>query len=93
MVDHGTDQQPAIDIAKLLNERWKGAVTSVDYVAEYYDYKEVEKFEKETLGINEKTDGFHDDFYTAAISVAIAPESARMPERIKRERPRSTAWN
>jgi creatinine amidohydrolase len=83
MVDHGQDAGPMQAAAKTLTEKWAGSGTSIYYVKEYYDYDEVEKFEHEVLGITEKRDGFHDDYYTASISVAIDPVEARMQERIK----------
>jgi creatinine amidohydrolase len=83
MVDHGSDQGPCIEVSKTLGEKWKGSGTRIHYVPEYYNYSEVVKFEQDVLGIHEKRDGYHDDYYTASISVAIDPNGARMPERIK----------
>jgi creatinine amidohydrolase/Fe(II)-dependent formamide hydrolase-like protein len=83
MVDHGADAAPMKDAAKELSEKWAGSGSAVYYVPEYYDYNEVEKFEKDVLGVTEKREGFHDDYYTASISVAIDPVEARMQERIK----------
>jgi creatinine amidohydrolase len=83
MVDHGADAAPIQAAAKELNDKWTGSGTSVHYVPEYYDYNEVEKFEHDVLGVTEKREGFHDDYYTASISVAIDPVEARMQERIK----------
>jgi creatinine amidohydrolase len=83
MVDHGADAAPMQTAAKELNEKWTGSGTAVYYVPEYYNYNEVEKFEHDTLGVTEKREGFHDDYYTASISVAIDPVEARMQERIK----------
>jgi hypothetical protein len=53
------------------------------YVAAYYDYDAVEKFEHDVLGVREKSEGYHDDYYVAAISVAIDPNGVRLPERRK----------
>ena len=36
-------------------------------IPEYYNYADVEKFEQETLGIHEKLEGYHDDYYISAI--------------------------
>ncbi len=83
MVDHGSDVRPSQDAAKALSEKWAGSGVLVAYVPEYYDYHEVEQFEADVLGVHEKRDGYHDDYYTASISVAIDPVSARMAERIK----------
>jgi len=83
MVDHGADAGPLQAAAKELSEKWAGSGTSVYYVPEYYNYNEVEKFEHDVLGVTEKREGFHDDYYTASISVAIDPVEARMQERVK----------
>jgi creatinine amidohydrolase/Fe(II)-dependent formamide hydrolase-like protein len=83
MVDHGADARPMQDAVKALSDKWAGSGVTANYVAEYYDYNEVETFEHEVLKVTEKRDGYHDDYYTASISVAIDPNGARMPERIK----------
>jgi creatinine amidohydrolase len=83
MVDHGGDQRGAIDAAKTLSDKWKGSGVRALYVAAYYDYDAVEKFESDVLGVHEKSEGFHDDYYVAAISVAIDPNGVRLPERKK----------
>jgi creatinine amidohydrolase/Fe(II)-dependent formamide hydrolase-like protein len=83
MVDHGADARPMQAAAKALSEKWAGSGAAVYYVPEYYDYDEVEKFEHDVLGVTEKREGFHDDYYTASISVAIDPVEARMAERVK----------
>jgi creatinine amidohydrolase/Fe(II)-dependent formamide hydrolase-like protein len=84
LVDHGGDQKGAIEAAKNLSDKWKGSGVNAIYVAAYYDYDEVEKFQHDVLGMREKQmDGYHDDYYTAVISLVIDPESARMAERRK----------
>jgi creatinine amidohydrolase len=83
MVDHGGDQKGAVEAANTLAEKWKGSGVRAAYIAAYYDYDEVEKFEHDVLGVHEKSEGYHDDYYVAAISVAIDPNGARLPERIK----------
>lgn len=83
LVDHGGDQQGAVDAAKALSEKWKGSGVRAIYVAAYYDYDAVEKFEHDVLGVREKSEGYHDDYYVAAISVAIDPNGVRLPERRK----------
>jgi creatinine amidohydrolase/Fe(II)-dependent formamide hydrolase-like protein len=83
LVDHGGDQQGAIEAAKSLADKWKGSGVRAAYVAAYYDYDQVEKFEHDVLGVHEKSEGYHDDYYTASISVAIDPNGVRLPERMK----------
>ena len=83
MVDHGSDQGPTVEVSKTLAEAWKASGAMAYYVKEYYNYNEVEKFEHEILKVEEKREGYHDDYYTASISVALDPVSARMAERKK----------
>jgi creatinine amidohydrolase len=83
LVDHGGDTKGAIEAARTLSEKWKGAGVRAAYVAAYYDYDAVEKFEHDVLGVHEKSEGYHDDYYVAAISVAIDPNGVRLPERMK----------
>lgn len=84
LVDHGGDQKGAMEAANELSDKWKGSGVRAAYVAAYYDYDAVEKFQHDVLGAHEKSlDGFHDDYYTAVISLAIDPEEARMAERNK----------
>lgn len=83
LVDHGGDQAGAKETAETLNQKWKGSGVAAHYVAAYYNYDDVEKFERDVLGIREKSEGYHDDYYTAATSMAIDPNGVRMPERKK----------
>jgi creatinine amidohydrolase len=83
LVDHGGDQKGAVEAAKSLSEKWKGSGVRALYVAAYYNYDAVEKFEHDVLGVHEKSEGYHDDYYVAAISAAIDPNGIRLPERTK----------
>lgn len=84
LVDHGGDQKGAEEAAKDLSEKWKGSGVRALYVAAYYDYDDVEKYQHDVLGVHEKSrDGYHDDYYTSVISLVIDPNGVRMPERRK----------
>ena len=65
-----------------LNAEWKGQ-GRVHYIPEYYNYADVEKFEEEQLGIHEKLEGYHDDYYISAIISTVSTDAIRMPERRK----------
>ena len=52
-------------------------------IPEYYNYDEVEKFEQSALGIHEKMEGLHDDYYISAIIAVHDLNGVRLPERIK----------
>ena len=53
------------------------------YIKEYYNNAAINQFVKDVLKVEEKQEGYHDDYFTAAVSVATDPLSARMPQRIK----------
>jgi len=83
--DSGGNQRPMQDVAEVLNTKWKGDPSGVRAYAipEYYNYADVETFEQETLGIHEKLEGLHDDYYISALIAVHDPNGVRMPERIK----------
>jgi len=66
-----------------MNGSWKGSGTTAYYVPEYYNYDEVETFEQEALGIHEKLEGLHDDYYISSIIMVHDLDGVRAPERIK----------
>lgn len=68
--------------ATALNAEWKGN-GYVHFIPEYYNYADVEKFEEEVLGIHEKLEGYHDDYYITAIISTVSTDAIRMNERRK----------
>lgn len=83
MGDHGPDQPPQIEVAKELNEQWKGSGVFLAHIPEYYNYADVQKYETDVLGIHEKGEGYHDDYYSSTIVMTQSLDNARIPERIK----------
>ena len=81
--DHGGDQRGINIVSKALNEKWKGSGITTYYVADFYDYAAVEKFEQDVLGIHEKLEGFHDDYYISSIIMTVDLNGVRLPERRK----------
>jgi creatinine amidohydrolase len=83
--DNGGNVKPLGEVAEALNARWKAAGTDARAysIPEYYNYGEVEQFEQSALGIHEKMEGLHDDYYISAIIAVHDPNGLRMPERIK----------
>ena len=83
--DSGGNVRPLGEVAEALNTKWKA--TGVDAraysIPEYYNYGEVEQFEQSALGIHEKMEGLHDDYYISAIIAVHDPNGVRMPERMK----------
>lgn len=83
MVDHGSAAAPMTEVSKAIAEQWKDSGTRVVYVKEYYNNAAVEQYVRDVLKVQEKQEGYHDDYFTAAVSVATDPVSARIPQRIK----------
>jgi len=83
--DSGGNIKPLTEAAEALNAKWKAAGSDVRAysIPEYYNYGEVEEFEKTTLGIHEQMEGLHDDYYISAIIAVHDPNGVRMPERVK----------
>jgi creatinine amidohydrolase/Fe(II)-dependent formamide hydrolase-like protein len=83
--DSGGNIKPLTEAAEALNAKWKAAGSDVRAysITEYYNYGEVEEFEKTTLGIHEQMEGLHDDYYISAIIAVHDPNGVRMPERVK----------
>jgi len=82
MGDSGGNLKGMQEVATTLNSEWKGQ-GYVHFIPEYYNYADVEKFEEEQLGIHEKLEGYHDDYYITAIISTVSTDAIRMPERRK----------
>ena len=80
--DSGGNLTGMKDAAAALNAEWKGQ-GAVHFIPEYYNYGDVEQFEEKVLGIHEKLEGYHDDYYISAIIATVSTDAIRMPERIK----------
>lgn len=80
--DSGGNLNGMKDAAAALNAEWKGRGV-VHFIPEYYNYGDVEQFEEKVLGIHEKLEGYHDDYYISAIIATVSTDAIRMPERIK----------
>ena len=83
MGDHGPDQKPEIEVAKAMNEKWKGTGVFFAHIPEYYNYADVQKYEADVLGVHEKAEGYHDDYYSSTIVMTQDLNHARIPERTK----------
>ena len=81
--DSGGNRTPMKDVADAVNAAWAGSGARVHYIPEYYNYADVEAFEKTELGIHEKMEGLHDDYYISAIIATVDTNGIRMPERVK----------
>jgi creatinine amidohydrolase len=80
--DSGGNAKGMQAAATSLNAEWKGN-GYVHFIPEYYNYADVEKFEEDVLGIHEKLEGYHDDYYITAIISTVSTDAIRMNERKK----------
>jgi len=83
MGDSGGNLAGMQAVADALNAEWKKEGAIAYHVPEYYNYADVEKFEEEALGIHEKLEGYHDDYYISSIIATVDTDGIRMPERVK----------
>ena len=81
--DSGGNIKPMTEVVQALNAEWKGEKAVAYVIPEYYNYADVEKFEEEALGIHEKLEGYHDDYYISSIIATVDTNGVRMPERRK----------
>ncbi|MCC7126474.1 MAG: creatininase family protein [Acidobacteria bacterium] len=82
MGDSGGNLKGMQEVAAALNAEWKGQ-GYVHFIPEYYNYGDVEHFQETELGIHEKLEGYHDDYYISAIISTVDTDGIRMPERRK----------
>jgi len=83
MVDHGSAAAPMMEISKSLGEQFAQSGVRVAYVKEYYNNAALTQYVREILKVEEKQEGYHDDYFTAAVSIAMDPLTARIPQRIQ----------
>ena len=82
MGDSGGNLNGMKEVASALNAEWKGH-GAVHFIPEYYNYGDVEQFQEKVLGIHEKLEGYHDDYYISAMIATVSTDAIRMPERVK----------
>ena len=83
MGDSGGNANGMKEAAAALNAEWKKQGAIAYFIPEFYNYADVEKFEEDVLGIHEKLEGYHDDYYISSIIATVDTNGIRMPERIK----------
>ena len=69
-------------IAERLAAEWKNSGTRIDYIPEYFNWKECGEFLK-SQGIIETPEGYHDDPSISSIMATIDPQSIRLEQRRK----------
>jgi creatinine amidohydrolase len=90
MGDSGGNMKGMQEAADALNAEWKKDACSAPcrpaiayFIPEFYNYADVEQFEESALGIHEKLEGYHDDYYISSIIATVDTNGIRMPERVQ----------
>lgn len=79
--DSGGNQKGMKAVAARLSTRWTDGKTGVHFIPEYYDYPGVTKWLQQQ-GIQQKSEGYHDDFAVTAQMMVVDPATVRMKQRI-----------
>ena len=80
--DSGGNQTGMKAVAERLAAEWKNSGTRIDYIPEYFNWKECGEFLK-SQGIIETPEGYHDDPSISSIMATIDPQSIRLEQRRK----------
>jgi creatinine amidohydrolase len=83
--DSGGNQAGMKAVAANLNETWGDAGTRLHFIPEYYDFASVAKWLEEQ-GVEQTSEGLHDDFAMTAMMMAVDRDSVRTQQRIKADR-------
>lgn len=82
--DSGGNQRGMATVAEELAAAWRGQGVVVAHIPEYYNYGEVEEYQRDVLGVDEdpRLEGLHDDYYITTIIMNDDPRHVRLEQRI-----------
>ena len=82
--DSGGNQRGMAAAAEELSAAWAGQGVVVAHIPEYYNYGDVEAFQREVLGVEEdpRLEGLHDDYYITSIIMNDDPQFVRFEQRL-----------
>lgn len=82
--DSGGNQRGMAAVVEELAAAWRGQGVLVAHIPEYYNYSEVEEYQRAELGVDEdpRIEGLHDDYYITSIIMNEDPAHVRLQERI-----------
>lgn len=85
MGDSGGNGRGMAAAAEALQAAWQGEGVVIAHIPEYYNYGEVEAYQRDVLGVDEdpRLEGLHDDYYITTIIMNDDPEYVRLEQRIK----------
>ena len=82
--DSGGNRRGMAAVAEQLAGAWKGEGVVIAHIPEYYNYSDVEAYQRDVLGVDEdpRLEGLHDDYYITSIIMNDDPEYVRLQQRI-----------
>ena len=83
MGDSGGNQTPMREVAGELTAQWGAGPTHVHFIGEYYQNSAMRTFIQEELGIEEVSEGLHDEYFIAVTMMAADLNSVRTDQRIR----------
>jgi creatinine amidohydrolase/Fe(II)-dependent formamide hydrolase-like protein len=78
--DSGGNQAGMKAVAERLAADWSGSGPRIDFIPEYFNWKECGEFLK-SQGIIETPEGYHDDASISSIMATVDPQSIRLEQR------------
>jgi len=83
--DSGGNTRGMAAVAEELQSAWAGQDVVIAHIPEYYNYGDVETYQREVLGVDEdpRLEGLHDDYYITTIIMNDDPAYVRLEQRIK----------
>jgi len=83
--DSGPNQAGMAAVAEQLMVVWSGSGTTIHHVPEYYDNPRWNEWLRDH-GVDEVSEGLHDDFRHSSIMMSVDPNTVRMQQRIAARR-------
>ena len=83
--DSGGNQRGMAAVADELSTAWAGTGVIVAHVPEYYNYGDVETYQRDVLGVDEdpRLEGLHDDYFITSIIMNDDPQFVRFEQRLE----------
>jgi len=82
--DSGGNSRGMAAVAEELRAAWADRDIVIAHIPEYYNYGEVESYQRDVLGVDEdpRLEGLHDDYYITTIIMNDDPAYVRLEQRI-----------
>ncbi len=83
--DSGGNTRGMAAVAEELSADWAGAGVVVAHIPEYYNYGDVETYQRDVLGVDEdpRLEGLHDDYFITTIIMNDDPQHVRFEQRLQ----------